>query len=370
MKIYTVGGCVRDRLLGVAPKDIDYVVVGATPDDMLKQGFEQVGADFPVFLHPETKDEYALARIERKTGNGYHGFAVDASVSITLEEDLGRRDLTINSMAMDDDGNVYDPFNGQVDLKNKVLRHTTDAFSEDPLRVIRLARFYARYSDFTVCPDTVELCKALVQNGELNHLSVERFWAELEKVIKEPHFAKFFEFLFEVGANDHVDFFSNLFNGAPKDEVLNIVHQQNRRYTIPGGNRLMSIAAQVTKGDGKTIKTAVKEIQSAANNYGKFLTTDFTDAEAVLDLIVKAGAFRQGTTYEDLVNVLFDAAQTFEGDASKAFNKRKMVFISASIKASTVNVEELVDKFQGKALGDAIRAARLKKVEEQIKRIF
>ena len=198
--VYLVGGAVRDSLLGHESKDKDYVVVGATTQTMTSLGFQSVGSDFPVFLHPETKDEYALARTERKNGKGYTGFAVDASTSVTLDEDLARRDLTINSMALDANGLVIDPFNGQADLKNKVLRHTTEAFAEDPVRVLRVARFLARYGEeWTIHPDTYALMKQLRDNGELTHLVSERVWKETEKALGEKYPQLFFEALNGLG---------------------------------------------------------------------------------------------------------------------------------------------------------------------------
>lgn len=185
-KIYLVGGAVRDRLLGIGSKDRDYVVVGATPEWMIAQGYQKVGADFPVFLHPETKEEYALARQERKTGPGYHGFETRFDQAVTLEDDLARRDLTINSMAMDDKGNVVDPYGGQADLTARVLRHTSDAFVEDPLRVLRIARFVARNS-FRIHESTIALAQKIVAAGELKHLPFERIWVELWKGFAEQH---------------------------------------------------------------------------------------------------------------------------------------------------------------------------------------
>lgn len=201
MRTYLVGGAVRDQLMGRVPKDRDWVIVGATQADvegLLASGYSQVGADFPVFLHPTTGEEHALARRERKTGRGYHGFTVEADASVTIEEDLARRDLTINAMALD--GDLIDPYGGQVDLHNRVLRHTSPAFVEDPLRVLRLARFAGRYSDFTIAPETVALCQALCATGELNHLAVERIWVELDKGLSGSAPGRFMEALEALGA--------------------------------------------------------------------------------------------------------------------------------------------------------------------------
>ncbi len=202
MQVYLVGGAVRDHLLGHPYHEKDYVVVGATPEQLLAQGFQPVGKDFPVFLHPETKDEYALARTERKSGHGYHGFEFHTDPSVTLEQDLIRRDLTINAMAMDNDGNVYDPYGGQQDLCNKVLRHVSDAFVEDPLRVLRIARFAARYHalGFVVAPETLLLMQELAESGELNALTPERVWKETSRALMEAHADVYFETLRTCGA--------------------------------------------------------------------------------------------------------------------------------------------------------------------------
>jgi len=183
MKTYLVGGAVRDKLLGIPVKDRDWVVVGSSPDEMKKKGFKQVGKDFPVFIDPKTGEEYALARTESKSGHGYTGFEFDTNPDVTLEEDLARRDLTINAIAQDEDGSLIDPYNGQEDIKNKKLRHVSDAFSEDPLRVLRVARFYATFAgdDFIVVPETVDKIKEIVESGELEHLTPERKWLEIYK---------------------------------------------------------------------------------------------------------------------------------------------------------------------------------------------
>ena len=202
MKIYRVGGAVRDKLLGRTVKDIDYVVVGATVDEMLRLGYRAVGKDFPVFLHPTTNAEYALARTERKTAPGYHGFAFNTDPSVTLEDDLARRDLTINAMAEDDDGKLIDPYNGANDLRERVLRHVSPAFVEDPVRVLRVARFLARFAPlgFRVADETRELMRGMVEAGEVEHLVAERVWAELREALGEPSPSAFLECLRACGA--------------------------------------------------------------------------------------------------------------------------------------------------------------------------
>ncbi|MCP5140954.1 MAG: multifunctional CCA addition/repair protein [Gammaproteobacteria bacterium] len=202
METYLVGGAVRDDLLGLRPKERDWVVVGASVDDMLTAGFKQVGKDFPVFLHPDTREEYALARTERKSGHGYHGFQVHASPDVTLEEDLLRRDLTINAIARAADGSLIDPYGGQADLEARVLRHVSPAFREDPLRVLRVARFAARLAPqgFTIAAETLALMRELSASGELDHLVAERVWKETERALADARPRRYIEVLRECGA--------------------------------------------------------------------------------------------------------------------------------------------------------------------------
>jgi len=211
MQIYRVGGSVRDELLGLPVKDRDWVVVGATPEQMSTLGYLPVGKDFPVFLHPQTREEYALARTERKTARGYKGFAIHTSPEVTLEEDLARRDLTINSIAVYDhsalgtgqnkqENDLVDPYGGQRDLQARVLRHVTDAFREDPVRILRVARFAARFSDFRVAPETLQLMREMVQHGEADHLVAERVWQELARGLMEATPSRMFDVLIECGA--------------------------------------------------------------------------------------------------------------------------------------------------------------------------
>jgi tRNA nucleotidyltransferase (CCA-adding enzyme) len=200
LQAYVVGGAVRDRLLGLPVNDRDWVVVGATPQQMLDAGFRQVGADFPVFLHPQTQEEYALARTERKTAPGYRGFVVHAEPSVTLQQDLSRRDLTINAMAEAPDGTLIDPFGGEADLRARVLRHVSGAFAEDPVRILRVARFAARFADFRVAPETLALMQKMVQDGEVDALVPERVWQELARGLMEARPSRLFELLRECGA--------------------------------------------------------------------------------------------------------------------------------------------------------------------------
>ncbi|MFQ6334825.1 multifunctional CCA addition/repair protein [Methylophilus sp. 3sh_L] len=200
MQIYQVGGAVRDTLLGLPVKDRDYVVVGTTPEQMLAAGYRTVGKDFPVFLHPHTQQEYALARTERKTAKGYKGFSVHASPEVTLEEDLARRDFTMNAIAQAEDGQLIDPFGGQSDIEKRLLRHVTAAFSEDPVRILRAARFLARFTDFSVAPETMALMCEMVAAGEVDALVPERVWQEIAKGLLESKPSRMFEMLRACGA--------------------------------------------------------------------------------------------------------------------------------------------------------------------------
>ena len=200
MKIYVVGGAVRDALLGLPVQDHDHVVVGATPEQMVAAGFRPVGKDFPVFLHPKTQEEYALARTERKTAPGYHGFVFHTSPDVTLEDDLVRRDLTINAMARGDDGVVVDPYGGQRDLEARLFRHVSDAFAEDPVRILRVARFAARFADFRVAPETNALMRGMVEAGEADALVPERVWQEVARGLMEHRPSRMFAVLRDCGA--------------------------------------------------------------------------------------------------------------------------------------------------------------------------
>jgi len=221
MQTYQVGGAVRDKLLGLPVKDHDWVVVGATPDEMRQQGYRQVGKDFPVFLHPQTHEEYALARTERKTGPGYTGFAFHAAPDVNLEQDLSRRDLTINAIAMAEDGEITDPFHGQQDLQQKILRHVSPAFAEDPVRILRVARFYARFAQlgFTIADETMSLMQQMVNNGEVDALVPERIWQESQRALAEQQPRAFFEALRDCGALARIFPEIDALFGVPQTEI-------------------------------------------------------------------------------------------------------------------------------------------------------
>lgn len=230
LQCYLVGGAVRDILLGMEAKDKDYCVVNSNEEEMLSLGFSKVGDDFPVFLHPETKEEYALARKERKTGSGYGGFETETK-NVTLEEDLFRRDLTINAMAMDKEGKLIDPYNGSRDLKNKILRHVSRHFAEDPVRILRICRFAARYN-FEIAGDTKYMMKGMVENGEFDHLTKERVLLEFKKVLDEPYLLNFFKNLKEIGALEKIGKFEYVFNKDIQDLLIEAPTREIKNYYV------------------------------------------------------------------------------------------------------------------------------------------
>ena len=252
MKTYLVGGAVRDALLNYPVHERDWVVVGATPNEMLDLGYQQVGKDFPVFLHPQTKDEHALARTERKSGHGYTGFAVHCAPDVTLEEDLLRRDLTINAMAQDEDGIIIDPYGGQEDLANRLLRHVSDAFVEDPLRVLRTARFASRYAHqgFSIAPETMALMAEIVSQDELAHLPAERIWIELGRALGERNPEVFVEVLRECGA---------LARLLPElDALFGVPQPEAHHPEIDSGlHTLMSLQQAVRLSEARDVRFAV-----------------------------------------------------------------------------------------------------------------
>lgn len=263
MKAYLVGGAVRDRLLGRVGGDRDWVVVGSTPEQMLALGYKAVGRDFPVFLHPQSNEEYALARTERKAGRGYRGFVVDADPSVTLEDDLARRDLTINAIAETADGSLIDPFGGAADIAARVLRHVSDAFAEDPVRLLRLARFAARFAPtgFTVAPETLALGRAMVARGEIDHLVPERVWQELRKALGEPQPSAFLRVLRDCSALDRI---------LPEVDALYGVPQPPEHHpevdTGLHAEQVLDAAARIAPGD------ALIGFAALVHDLGKALT--------------------------------------------------------------------------------------------------
>ena len=286
MKIYLVGGAIRDKLLGIPVKEKDWVVVGSTPDEMKAKGFKQVGKDFPVFIDPKSGEEYALARTERKSGHGYTGFEFDANPNVTLEEDLARRDLTINAIAQDEDGNLIDPFNGQEDIKNGKLRHVSDAFSEDPLRVLRVARFYANLENFAITQETIDKLKEIVKSGELKYLTPERKWLE---IYKTNDVDSFFSFLDEINAMKII---------APEWSKQNLMHIKKLRdpkYRSKLQNIALHIANYVNDIDSfcerckvpNEYKDLSQLLRNCAQEYSAYYPESPTEYQKLLSLVKK-----------------------------------------------------------------------------------
>lgn len=340
--MFMVGGAVRDMLMGQPPKDVDYVVVGATPEEMLAQGFKQVGADFPVFLD-EFGTEYALARTERKSGRGYNGFVTDHNPEVTLEDDLMRRDLSINAMAIAADETVVDPFNGQQDLKDKVLRHVSEAFADDPVRVLRLARFHARYGDeWTVHPETLAFCKQMVASGELAFLTRERILKELEKALSEESPELFFETLADCEA------LSVVFPEIDKERAMIAMDMFPSRSAKFNYAKLSSTFADAYVFESR-LNVSVEWIKFAR----MFRSASSAFDMHPVDRLYRMDAYRQYDLWEDVVEEC-DKAGCPLSLLSEAYELTKHINF-ASLPESVVS--KLEAKEFGKAIADARKAA-------------
>jgi tRNA nucleotidyltransferase (CCA-adding enzyme) len=307
MKIFEVGGAVRDRLLGLPVKDHDYVVVGSTPQEMARLGYTPVGKDFPVFLHPQTHEEYALARIERKSAPGYKGFQVYAAPDVTLEQDLSRRDFTINAMARDADGTLVDPYGGQADLGAGVLRHVGTAFAEDPVRILRGARFAARFG-FNVAPETLALMRSMAASGEVDALVPERVWQELAKGLMEKAPARMFEVLAQCGALDAIFPEAAARAGDLRAALKGLSHAVRCDFPLPvrfaacalglAGDRTEALAQRV-KAPGDCRDLAVL----AAGLHARIAAAETAAVEELLALLHAGDAFRRPERYAGLLDV-------------------------------------------------------------------
>ena len=304
MKTYRVGGSVRDELLGLPVTDRDYVVVGAAPDDLLRQGFKPVGADFPVFLHPETHEEYALARTERKTGPGYKGFSFHAAPDVTLEDDLRRRDLTINAMARAEDGTLVDPHGGERDLRSRVLRHVGEAFAEDPVRILRVARFAARFADFDVAAETMALMRGMVAAGEADALVPERVWQELSRGLMESRPDRMIEVLQACGA------LARVLPELRADEALAERLRCGAKHARPLAVRFALLVLDIPEDALGALVARVnppsdcRDVARVAVRERSVLATPIPDADATLTLLERADAFRRPERLDRLLEVV------------------------------------------------------------------
>lgn len=398
MQIYKVGGAVRDRLLGRPVTDIDWVVVGATAEDMLARGFRPVGSDFPVFLHPQSGEEYALARTERKSGRGYGGFIFHASPEVTLEEDLIRRDLTINAMAEDEHGQLTDPYHGQDDLKNRLLRHVSPAFAEDPLRVLRVARFAARYADlgFTVAAPTLELMRQLSASGELQALTAERTWKEISRALMEDQPQVFIQVLRDCGALQVLMPEVDALFGVPQPpihhpEIDSGVHtlsvlQQAARHAQPLTVRWACLLHDLGKGltppeqwprhiahefKGLRLIKAVNErfkaprdCQELALLVGEFHTHGHRALElkpsTLLELLQRFDIYRRPQRFEEFIMACEMDARGRLGLEDRPYPQADYLR-GAATAAQAVAVQPLLEQgFKGPELGEALKHERLK----------
>ena len=364
MKIYAVGGAVRDRLLGREVVDQDYVVVGATPEEMGRLGFRPVGRDFPVFLHPQTREEHALARTERKSGRGYRGFVVHASPEVTLEEDLRRRDLTLNAMARDEDGRLIDPFGGERDLREGVLRHVSEAFAEDPVRILRVARFAARFG-FRVAAETETLMQAMVRDGEIEHLVPERVWQEISGALMERSPCRAFDVLAHCGALERL---------LPEVQVLRTEPAVWSAFctALPRCTSLASrfaLIAWFVPGDcGPPVDAMAVRLRAPAEvadlafavcqGRAELRAAPRAEAQALLALLKRADAFRRSGRFAELLAVA-KAAEP-EGPAARGADRAE----SARAAALSVDTGRLAQSGAqtGPEIAARIDAARLRAI--------
>ena len=363
METYRVGGAVRDSLLGHPFRETDWVVVGSTPEAMKALGYTQVGRDFPVFLHPDTNEEYALARTERKSGPGYHGFVVHAAPSVTLQQDLERRDLTINAMAMDESGEVIDPYGGQRDLEARLLRHVSPHFVEDPLRVLRVARFAARYHHlgFTIAPETMALMREIVSAGELAHLSTERVWVETEKALTEQDPQIYWQTLKACGALAVV---------MPELEVSQGIEALARVASFTGraNHRWAALLADLPEaralGASERIKApkAFAVLASRVSALRPKLKAALRDAEECMSLLRALDALRRDEPFNGFCKTLM-ALEQHSADAQAAV----ALLASARRAAQTVTAAQFAGQgIEGPVLGAAIEAGQIERIAQAL----
>ena len=359
MNCYRVGGAVRDSLLGYPHVETDWVVVGSTPEEMISSGYTQVGRDFPVFLHPDSKEEFALARTERKSGPGYHGFVVHADPSVTLEEDLERRDLTINAMAMDEAGVVIDPYGGRADLDAKILRHVSPHFIEDPLRVLRVARFAARYYHlgFTVARETMSLMAEIVAADEIPHLSTERIWVETEKALGEQHPQVYWQVLADCDALTVL---------APELAVSNGIdalcraapHTQRTDCRWAALLSDLSAARAENVSEGLKAPNAYSLLATRVSGGRSIIKTALKDANACMALLKTLDALRREEPFEGFCDTLVALEQN-SVDAQSAINLLR----STRSAARQVKASDFADQgLSGPSLGAAIQAAQTERI--------
>lgn len=398
MKMWMVGGAVRDALLGLPVNDRDWVAVGATPQEMVSAGYTPVGKDFPVFLHPQTKEEVALARTERKSAPGYRGFTIHADPNVTLEEDLLRRDLTINAIAQAEDGTLVDPYGGQKDLRAKLLRHVSPAFAEDPVRILRVARFAARFSDFSVATETNVLMQQMVQEGEVDALVPERVWQELARGLMENKPSRMFEVLRDCGALARLLPEVDRLWGVPQPPAhhpevdtgvhLILVLDMAAQLQTPLTVRFACLGHDLGKGttraeelprhiahEARSVKlvqevcerlkvpTDCRELaETVAREHGNVHRSETLDAAAVMRLFERCDAWRRPQRFAELLLACECDARGRTGFENRPYPQRerlqRALDAALAVDTATVSAQALEKGWKGPAIGDAIRNAR------------
>lgn len=368
MKVYCVGGAVRDELLGLPVKDRDYVVVGATPEEMVRLGYKPIGRDFPVFLHPETHEEYALARTERKTARGYHGFEFHAAPDVTLEQDLARRDLTINAIAKDVSGNIIDPFGGVADLRAGILRHVSPAFAEDPVRILRVARFAARYG-FTIAPETLELMRRMVAQGEADALVPERAWQEIARGLMEARPSRLFETLRACGALARVApeldaLWDEKDAAAQALAALDAAAQENATLAVRFAAlaRALDPLAVEALAARLRVPAECRDLALLAARHANALQDAAAlDAESVLELFNAADAWRRPERFAELVT----AALAGESQAQAARTRLERARAAAAAVEAGAIAKASKEAAEIRAGVNAARLAAIRRALEQ-----
>ena len=399
MKVFLVGGAVRDRLLGRPSGDRDWVVVGTTPEVMGAAGYLPVGRDFPVFLHPRTHEEYALARTERKTGPGYHGFVFRTGPEVTLEDDLSRRDLTINAMAQAEDGTLVDPWGGQADLAARVLRHVGPAFAEDPVRILRLARFAARFTDFSVAPETLALCRAMVEAGEVDALVPERVWQELSRGLMEARPSRMIEVLRDCGAlarllpevdalfgvPQRADYHPEIDTGVHLMMVLDMAERLGTALPVRFACLTHDLGKATTPADilprhlgheGRSVKllgplaarlrvpVECRELaELVAREHGNLHASAGFGAEALVRLFDRCDAWRRPERFEQALQACECDARGRLGFEERPYPQadrlRGALAAARAVDSGAVSAEALARGLKGPAIGQALQQARI-----------
>jgi len=400
MQVYLVGGAVRDEQLGLPVKERDWCVVGATPAEMKAAGYKQVGKDFPVFLHPETGEEYALARTERKTAAGYHGFEFHTDPGVTIEEDLGRRDLTVNAIAQDADGNLVDPYGGVADIRDRTLRHVSDAFVEDPVRVLRVARFAARFTSlgFVIAPETMSLMRRITADGEIDTLVPDRVWRETESALLGPDSRVFFETLRECGALAVLFPEIDRLFGVPQPEqwhpevdtglhVMMVLDQAaklspdlevrfaalvhdlgkgtTRKHSLPShpGHERRGIKLIRRLAERLPVPNACRDLGILVSEYHTHCHRAFElRAATILRMLEAADAFRRPRRFEQFLLACEADARGRRGLEDRNYSQADLLR-GAFAAAGSVDAAAIAAQHEGKAIGEAIRRERLNAVE-------